>query len=442
MSFLESIKSALSSIAANKMRSLLTMLGIIIGISAVITITTLGSSLTATIQNAFSTLGANYFDVYLNEEWIYDESTDSYYPAPNSSLEDHLITMDMLDELNERYPDCFYNCSTNGIGGGSLLNTEKDTVNVHIAGVFDGFVPYEDFDILAGRNITLRDNAECKYSALVSNIFVKQYFTRGEEPIGQTISVTLDSGAAAEFTIVGVYDYSELYKRYAMGDQREEDMTTHLLIPYTAANEISHVSERGFSYVEFTCNSKKDASALNEDLRAFFEEQYEKYPSINVEIYSSVEDFDIAITVINIVTIVISIIAAISLLVGGVGVMNIMLVSVTERTREIGIRKALGAKRRNIRLQFVIEAIVICLIGGIIGILIGILNGELVGFIAKQVIASNEDYSMLFSAVKVVPSLTAIIISVLFSTLTGIFFGLYPANKAAKMNPIDALRYD
>ena len=147
-------------------------------------------------------------------------------------------------------------------------------------------------------------------------------------------------------------------------------------------------------------------------------------------------------TAINIVTVIISVIAALSLIVGGVGVMNIMLVSVTERTREIGIRKALGAKKKTIKGQFVTEAIIICLIGGIIGILVGLLNGELVAIIANKIVASQPDYADLLGNVKVSPPVGGIIISLIFSTLTGVFFGLYPASKAAKMNPIDALRYD
>ena len=147
-------------------------------------------------------------------------------------------------------------------------------------------------------------------------------------------------------------------------------------------------------------------------------------------------------TVINVITIAISIIAAISLIVGGVGVMNIMLVSITERTKEIGVRKALGAQNSAIRMQFVVEAILLCLIGGVIGIILGILGGMLIGFLAKTLVTQlYSEYAEMFS-ITIQPSIPAILISVGFSILTGVFFGYYPANKAAKMNPIDALRYD
>ena len=147
-------------------------------------------------------------------------------------------------------------------------------------------------------------------------------------------------------------------------------------------------------------------------------------------------------TVLNVITIAVSGIAAISLIVGGVGVMNIMLVSITERTREIGVRMALGAKRRMIRMQFVIEAIMLCLIGGIIGILIGVGVGALLGQAAKFVIANMYSEYSNYIIMQVHPSATAILLSLFFSMLTGVFFGYYPANKASKMEVIDALRYE
>ena len=181
------------------------------------------------------------------------------------------------------------------------------------------------------------------------------------------------------------------------------------------------------------------------NIKSFFDEKYEqnKYWSIYIE--NETQILSMIDKVIGIVTIAISVIAAISLIVGGVGVMNIMLVSITERTKEIGIRKALGAQNKSIRLQFVVEAIIICLIGGIIGILTGILNGVLIGNIATYFInsMSAEDTEMMeMVVISISPSLKAILVSVFFSMLTGVFFGYYPANKAAKMNPIYALMYD
>ena len=142
----------------------------------------------------------------------------------------------------------------------------------------------------------------------------------------------------------------------------------------------------------------------------------------------------------DIITVIISIISAISLIVGGIGVMNIMLVSVVERTKEIGIRKALGAKNKTIESQFLVESVLICAIGGILGILLGLLNGGVIALVAKAIIANNENYS--FLSVSVDPPIMMIVVSFVFSTLVGIVFGLYPARRAARLSPIDALRYE
>ena len=179
-----------------------------------------------------------------------------------------------------------------------------------------------------------------------------------------------------------------------------------------------------------------------EDITAFFDAKYAQNPDYNVSVYNMASDLGMINTVINVITVAVSGIAAISLIVGGVGVMNIMLVSITERTREIGIRMALGAKRSTIRMQFVIEAIVLCIIGGLIGIALGILNGFLLGKAAEFLIQNMYSEYSSYIIMSVHPSVKAILLSLFFSMLTGVFFGYYPANKASKMEVIDALRYE
>ena len=435
MNFIESLKMAFSSIAANKMRSLLTMLGIIIGISAVITITTLGSTLRSTVGNAMSSLGTNCFYMSLTPK-DYDENKDY------TVTDDDMITFDMLNELINKYPGEFSLAVSNQLSTGNLLNSSKNYVNVSVQGTFEGYFKLNNLDILSGRSISLRDNDEMKYTAVVSDIFVKQYFKNGEEPVGQKISVSLDTGNVIEVNIVGVYKYSEVRLGSFKPNTKFADRVTPVFIPYLVANKMSGNTDNNFVNAVVSWNTDfSNAKALS-DITSFFNDKYSsnKNWEVNIEnIQDQVKTIDM---VINVVTAVVAVIAAISLLVGGVGVMNIMLVSVTERTREIGVRKALGAKKSAIKMQFVIEAIIICLFGGIIGIIIGILNGELVGIVANVIMKNYPQYSEVLGKIHIVPSVGAIVISVIFSMLTGVFFGLYPAGKAAKMNPIDALRYD
>ena len=177
-------------------------------------------------------------------------------------------------------------------------------------------------------------------------------------------------------------------------------------------------------------------------IEEYLNEFYKDNKNFHITTFNMSSSLAVIDTVLNVITVAISGIAAISLIVGGVGVMNIMLVSITERTREIGVRMALGAKRKTIRTQFVIEAIVLCLIGGVIGIILGLLGGMALGSVAANVITSSYAEYSDYIVISVHPSATAIILSVVFSMLTGVFFGFYPANKASKMEVIDALRYE
>lgn len=432
MNLIENIRTAFSSIISNKMRSILTMLGIIIGISAVITITTLGTTLRSTIKGAFSSLGANYF--WVN---VYPRSEDENYYSV-----DDAITVEMLKDLVNKYPDEFYIANSMGFSSGTVMNEQGKNVKVNAEGVFDGTIK-GNFKLLYGRNITMRDNDEKRFSVVVSDIFVDQYFEKGDEVLGSQINIDFENGESFLFYIVGVYKYSPL-KQGRINMAKKDEIETQIFIPYMVANEYSPESRKEdyFYSADIIWNTSKDHDIVYNHIEKFFEEEYALNKNFYADIYDAQDDVSIIDKVINIVTIVVSIIAAISLIVGGVGVMNIMLVSVTERTREIGIRKALGAKSSTIKFQFVTEAIIICLIGGIIGITIGIINGEFVGLVANLFLSSDSELVEMLGKVTVVPSISAILVSIIFSLMTGVFFGWYPAKKAANMNPIDALRYD
>lgn len=435
MNIFENLRMAFGSIASNKMRSLLTMLGIIIGISAVITITTLGTTLRSTIKSAMSSLGSNIFYI-MTEPKQYNQG-DQLYMTDEDEL-----NMDMVIEYMEKYPDEVSPGMSNYVSEAKTINAENQYIKLNINGIFDGYLQSNNIKMKAGRRISVRDNEEVKFTAIVSDIFVNQYFTKKEEPIGKTIPITLDDGRQYDFTIVGVYKYSELSQGSFSAGTKEIDKQTPVFIPYMTSKKIQNSFDNTLGYIILVWNTKMEHDQILFHVQTFFEEKYASNKTWGVYLDDVQAEFDIIDTVINIITIVVSVIAAISLVVGGVGVMNIMLVSVTERTREIGIRKALGAKKRSIKQQFVTEAIIICLIGGIIGILVGIMNSELVGVAANYAVNMFPEYEDVLGHINIVPSTGAIIISLVFSTLTGVFFGIYPAGKAAKMNPIDALRYD
>ena len=255
-----------------------------------------------------------------------------------------------------------------------------------------------------------------------------------------------EDGTVQKFYVVGVYHYDARKQGSGIDTKTpEKDTVTPILVPYTYAAQTNQANGMENDLQSFNIMAKDgvDATALSQDIATYFDQKYfSANGTFELQCYDMASELGQIDQVLNVLTIAISVIAAISLIVGGVGVMNIMLVSVVERTREIGIRKALGAKNKSIRRQFMTEAVVICLMGGVIGIVIGILNGFLLSQVAGMLVSSYEQELGSMLHVTVSPSITAIIISVVFSMLIGVVFGYYPAKRAANMSPIDALRYE
>lgn len=427
----ENIRLALNGLLGNKMRSLLTMLGIIIGIGSVIAIMTVSSSLTTSITDTFANMGANNITVGLKQQSEESETRENgmKFGASNRFIsleEDDRLTDEMAGQVKKEYSTYVDEIALEESLGSGAVRSGEDIANISLSGINAGYFSTNDLTLLAGRYLTDQDVEGNKGVIMVSDKVVDHIFDGNTaSALNQKINVDID-GVYYSFYIVGIYEFDE--DATSFSSDSEEDITTAAYIPVTTGKERLHTDKGYEKFTIVTNSSVENVTELAEDI-----EQY-----MNIKYYAGNEDYQVNATtmstitnsmndMIGTVTVAISFIAGISLLVGGIGVMNIMLVSITERTREIGTRKALGAKNSSIRLQFIIEAVILCLIGGFIGILLG--------FVLGAVAASFLGYAA-------AAPMAAIIGSVLFSMMIGVFFGYYPANKAAKMDPIEALRYE
>lgn len=441
--FWENIKEAVTSIKSNKMRSLLTMLGIIIGISSVIIITTIGGSIQSTLTATLNSLGGNMVQVYVQAKYPENDADYDTWVYPEME-EDDYVTQEMIDELVAAYPDEISGVAAENYLGAGQIKDERDAdnyANVTVDGITPEYVDYMKIQMKAGRNMTSADNVGKKKVCVIADIMADRYFG-GKDPIGEKVTVTLSDGGIHDFIVVGVYEYNQAVFGKVDTSVPEKDRSTLMMIPLQTAADLKGEECYGYEYFNLLLTPLADIEQASLDIQEFMNEKFANNEDFEVLTYNMQSAMGMINTVLNVITVAVSGIAAISLIVGGVGVMNIMLVSITERTREIGVRMALGAKRKTIKMQFVIEAIVLCLIGGIIGILIGVgvgaLLGTAAGFIIQSMYAEYSSYIIL----SVHPSAQAILLSLFFSMLTGVFFGYYPANKASKMEVIDALRYE
>ena len=422
MQLFDNIRLAFSSLWANKLRALLTMLGIIIGIGSVIAIVTLGDSLTGSITDSLQGFGINNITVSLQRKSEDDETTGGavrMFGMENPSSED-LFTNAMIEEFRTAYPDEIYAIALSQSLGSGQVQQDDTTVQVTAMGVNEEYALANNVNLLHGRFV--KDSDGERQIAVVSDVFCESVFgTSGASVLGQEFELSVNS-QLLRFYVAGVYEYDD----DGFVSMTGSDPVTELYLPLEAAQKLSG-GETGYQSFTVVASTDTDTTAFLEQVESFFASFYTRNESYTATASSMESMLEEMTSMLNTVKLAISAIAAISLLVGGIGVMNIMLVSITERTREIGTRKALGAPGFAIRMQFITEAVVICLVGGALGVALGVGLGAagagLLGYAAK-------------------PSLTAIGLAVGFSMLIGVFFGYYPASKAAKMDPIDALRYE
>ena len=426
----ENITLAITSLKSNKMRALLTMLGIIIGIAAVIAIFTVGNSLTISIEESLQSMGSNDVYVVVSERHQdhdysqkYDGAEYEVSDADKEMTDGDYITSAMIKEMQERFEDHIYAINISHSAGRGVAAYKNTTGRVSLMGTTVGYFITSPIEIVAGTMLSQQDYDGPRRSCLVQEGFAEDMFGDAASAVGKVIDVELEESNVS-LTIVGVYKSASASGMGGMSMLGLGGSTVY--IPLQTAMAITHSKDQ-FSTIRVSAAVGVDTEQLSKNIKSFYEPYYRNNADFEVTVMTLESMIAMLTSMLDSITLAISIVAGIALLVGGIGVMNIMLVSVTERTREIGTRKALGAKNSSIRAQFIVEAIIICLIGGIIGLILGITAG---------IVLSN------YMGYPAMPSIGGIVISLVFSMGIGLFFGYFPANKAAQMNPIDALRYE
>ncbi|GAB6275109.1 MAG: ABC transporter permease [Peptococcaceae bacterium] len=393
MSLIEGLRLALESLWVNKMRSSLTILGVVIGIAAVITVVAVGQGGQAVLMAELQKIGTNIFAIYVN--WQEGEP-----------LGEHDFTFQDIAVIKELVPEITYLAPTYYIP--AVVRGPKDKKPAQVIGTEADYAQVANVKVVRGRFLSQRTGTT-RAVAVLDHTLAGEIFGR-LDPVGKR--VTINNRPAQ---VIGLTKEESGF----LGIQTSK----RIYVPLSFAQDIS--GQRVIQQMEGMASNQENIGAAMAKAVKVLERRHnakDRYKAISLE-----EQMKIAGKITGIITLIIGAVAGISLLVGGIGVMNIMLVSVTERTREIGIRLALGARRKDILRQFLIEAVVLCLAGGLLGVVIGAGGSMLVARLAKW---------------PPLISFGTVLLAFAFSVAIGIFFGLYPAGRAAKMNPIEALRQE
>ena len=397
----ETFRQALQNVWSNKLRTFLTMLGIIIGVMAVIVIVGLGNGMTQSMRDSFSAMGTNTLSINI---WGYGSRT---------------VTVEDVYAIGTKNPDLIRSISPQIDFSSNTPKVGTTTYRYsNVAGVDENFTSMKNYTVAQGRGLQYMDMKDNKQVCVIGDYLNRVAY--GGRGVGQTIKL-----GPYKFRIVGVLNAK--VNNTSMQQGSDDDC---IYLPYTIAMRLSNTAMAS-SYIAIMSDESK-ANEAKAVVEAYLTDLFKSDSAFYV--YSASEWLEEMNNMINMVIVILTGIASISLLVGGIGIMNIMLVSVTERTREIGIRKALGAKERVILSQFVVEAATTSALGGVLGIVLG--------YIVSM--AANHVLPMISSDIDVTvsPSFNSIAVAFGISVFIGVLFGYLPAKRAARLNPIEALRYD
>ncbi|WP_420629853.1 ABC transporter permease [Candidatus Leptofilum sp.] len=415
MNLIESIRLALVGLAANKLRAFLTMLGIIIGVGAVITLISVGRGVEAVVIDEFQGLGNNLL-------FVFPGNIDPTDPAAPARAGGAGLTLDDAEALADPFlvPDVLGVVPS--YDRPAIVLRGRQETRTTISGTNTDFPQVRNFYPVLGDFFTETDLASGSRVAVIGQTVYEELFEPGEFPIGEDIRIN-----NVNFRIIGL-----LEEKGGSGFNDQDDL---VLVPISTAQQRLFPARRAdgelrvdIIYTQVLDEDRQEAAIIQ--MEAVLREQH------NIT-FRDEDDFTILSQsellgafgeITSVLTIFLGVIAGISLLVGGIGIMNIMLVSVTERTREIGLRKAVGAKYRDILTQFLVEAVVIASVGGVIGLIVGAIGAAVISDLSP-LLETSVDWN-------------SVALAITFSAGVGLFFGLYPATRAARLNPIDALRYE
>jgi len=407
---LQSMKIAFRALRVNKLRSVLTMLGIIIGVGAVIAMVSIGNAATDRIHQAIAAIGANVIQVNSGSQ-----NTGGVRTGNGNA---QTLTEDDAKAIPVECPAVMY--------ASPMMNNRQQLVfgnnnwQSQIRGVYPDFMPIRDMKIQDGIPFSMQDVDSAAKVAIVGKTVTDALFTGGEDPVGQNIRIR-----KVQFTIIGTL----VPKGQSANGEDQDDQ---VIIPITTLKKKvqggrqNNIQQVGQIIVQA---SDEQGPAAVEQIAALLRQRHRIQPNDDDDFQvRSLEDIAAAQEQqANIMGLLLASIASVSLIVGGIGIMNIMLVSVTERTKEIGLRQAVGAKTGDILSQFLVEAVTLSVLGGVIGIILGVIGSLAITYFVQW---------------NTLISLPSIISAFVFSALVGVFFGYYPARKAAYLDPIEALRYE